>query len=1006
MAIKKCEKKLKFFTKNPSSIETVNMFSETFKEFKNFGIDADKLHEISKNFNNSTLKNKIHDSSIVLDEYAKIIKNRFIDPLDELEILYKNLVDTSFFKNFNVLIDEFYSFSSSQIKILKLIMTQSDVSITFKCESEFEVNNLNSWQYCVKKTAMSLYNLAKSLNLSEINIIKLENVKLFKAPEIEILEQNIFENINKNFKIGENILIYSAQNTYDELDFVACNIRKLVVEKNYRYGEIVVITRNVENYERILRNTFKKYDIPYFLDFPELLLHKNLFVFIFSALDCMISNFDSEHVFKFLKSGLSNVNFEEISIIENYCFMWDITGDAWFVEFINSPEGFGFKSGKESLKKLEEINEIRNKIIDPFVRFRKRIYSDNHLPTSLYKFLLDFNVPENIRNFCGKFLCRDQNRAAEEQARLWDIFIDVLDEFSYSLGDQKITLRSFSELLRIAVKSADISFIPQCADEIVVASVQRMRLGTFRAAFVVGAAEDEFPKNLDSTGIFTNFEKQSLIKAGVEISENSEELWAKELFYVYNALTSASEKLFISWSSSDEITKYPSEIVGEIRKIFPQVRLYRRCDFYEEDMLWSEKPTLEFLIKKFAGEKENLENLSKYFENNAQYKIILDAANRACENRDFKFKNPLNARLLFGATPSLSASQIEKFYSCSFDYFCTYGLCIKQRKKNKFDSLEHGLMMHFLLEKILSRYASRLENITEKFLVKETEKIINEFVKLRFGGWFGKSKRFKHMLFKQIIPIKIIVQSMKFFMNSSKFLPVKHELNISERGDISPIEIKLQDGSFTCVEGKVDRIDIVDCGTEKFFRIVDYKTGSKKFSLLEYFYGLSAQMFIYANAISKAASKGPEWLKGAVPAGVFYFPAIKPVINSKTKTGAEANFIKIVRELRMNGVALQHEKIQSMSCEEICNSRDKTNLMDSKELKIMLDYSEYLIKTMAENIKNGEIYASPTITKSHKSCEWCKFGAVCASEKIKLSTVREMTKDEILEKMKRKIEFV
>lgn len=46
---------------------------------------------------------------------------------------------------------------------------------------------------------------------------------------------------------------------------------RLVIQEGYRYQDFEVIARSTETYQGILDRTFEKYDIPFFMDHPEMI---------------------------------------------------------------------------------------------------------------------------------------------------------------------------------------------------------------------------------------------------------------------------------------------------------------------------------------------------------------------------------------------------------------------------------------------------------------------------------------------------------------------------------------------------------------------------------------------------------------------------------------------------------------------------------------------------------------------------------------------------------------
>ena len=106
----------------------------------------------------------------------------------------------------------------------------------------------------------------------------------------------------------------------------------------------------------------------------------------------------------------------------------------------------------------------------------------------------------------------------------------------------------------------------------------------------------------------------------------------------------------------------------------------------------------------------------------------------------------------------------------------------------------------------------------------------------------------------------------------------------SEAGAVPPLELKTPDGKAVRVVGKIDRVDVMRRGGETYLRVVDYKTGTKKFSLEDVYCGLNTQMLFYLFTLCHAA--------GAIcrsrAAGVLYLLS-DPAPKTAARAGAEKN---------------------------------------------------------------------------------------------------------------------
>ena len=96
----------------------------------------------------------------------------------------------------------------------------------------------------------------------------------FENSELSLLEENAFalmseedEKITVSEK-PENIRLYCATDIFEEADFVARNIKRLVMEEGYSYKDFAIILRDISGYRATLENSLTSYGISNFTDNP------------------------------------------------------------------------------------------------------------------------------------------------------------------------------------------------------------------------------------------------------------------------------------------------------------------------------------------------------------------------------------------------------------------------------------------------------------------------------------------------------------------------------------------------------------------------------------------------------------------------------------------------------------------------------------------------------------------------------------------------------------------
>ena len=160
----------------------------------------------------------------------------------------------------------------------------------------------------------------------------------------------------------KNLRIYKANNSYEEMEFIARDILRLVREGKYRYKDIAVLCRDIEGYEKIASVICNQYGIPSYIDKKKDVMGNPIIVLINSLFDIINKNWTYESVFKYLKTGLVDIDNDKIDLLENYVLSNGIKGrnkwvsdDMWDYDIYKS---FGEKERNPEEVKL--INEIKN----------------------------------------------------------------------------------------------------------------------------------------------------------------------------------------------------------------------------------------------------------------------------------------------------------------------------------------------------------------------------------------------------------------------------------------------------------------------------------------------------------------------------------------------------------------------------------------------------------------------------------------------------------------------
>ncbi len=1018
-AVENVKEHLKLYKNNSCCAETAALMLKILKEFKSHKINFETLGKIQDITNKDTLKQKISEIKLVINSYEILAQKKFENSIDNLNNLETLIKSHDVFKDYHVFIDEFNSFTPQQLCILEHIIKQSENVYIALCsdkmpnKTDFSESNLFAGIY---KTIFKICEIAKQYEIEIAEPTILENNSKFENKEIKTLEKNIFSTQKSSYDQSvKDITLYNAANKLDECEYVAKMIRKFIIEKNYHYRDFAVLARNLENYSNTLKYVFDKYKISYFLNSASRIYNKSTALTIFSALDSVNSNYDSENILRFLKSGLTDLSTEEISDLENYVLLWNISVKDWNQEFTMHPEGFSEKFEEKDNEKLLKLNALRKKIIITLENLKQKIKNATGLKISkaIYEMLLEINAPENLRKVCAELTKKNEIDKAQQEAKIWDILMKVLGDIASVFKDIKIAPKKYADILFSVISSLDISSIPQSIDSVIIDSSNLARLSSPKAVFILGAIDGEFPKDPDESEIFTDAEINHIASLGIEIANNSKNFLIEEKFLSYIALSNASEKLFLSWPNYglEKEENLPSEIINEIKEIFPKIKVFNKFSYTELEDIWCEKAAFKIFAKNIKNNSNIANALKNYFVNNENYRSKCLAISNISKNK-LKFMEPENAKKLFPSDITLSASQIEKYYSCAFEYFCKYILKIKPQKRAQFSGLEYGNIMHYILENLLKKYPDKeLLKANTLEIKKNISEITEKYIDEKLGGIKNKSSKFLYLIKRLKQAACFLTDHFIEEFKQSLFTVSDLELNISSSGKVKPLRFTLPDNTTVKIEGKIDRIDVMETNGKNYVRVIDYKTGSTSFRLSDLIYGINMQMLIYLITLQK---NGYKKYKHILPAGALYFTAIKPNASAEYSGGKLEFEKKIQDKLKMSGLLLDDliaiEGMEQHGQGRFIPAKINKGAVDSKssvislgEFEIIAKHIEHLATKMAVSLKSGEIGPNPITSNKNTSCGFCDYLSICKYEENNFKDIDlKLNKKEVFEKISTK----
>ncbi|WP_238918130.1 helicase-exonuclease AddAB subunit AddB [Clostridium sp. YIM B02555] len=1009
---------LTYFKKISKEQGFYGIISEVISEFKKYNINPQSFQEIDKNIDNVELIKKLKELDVIYEAFNLKMHENYIDGDDELTLLSEKLLKCNAYVDSEVWVDEFTTFTPQQLEILKLLAKRCKrVNITLCMDAQPLKDN--------DKDVTNIFNVTKNTENKILKIMSENNIAYDKPiylnssmpyrfkhnSELCHIEKYFFNYpFNKYFEKCNSIELYKANNIYDEVERVAKSITELVRNKGYRYKDISVVCRNIEDYEKITAVIFKDYDIPYFLDKKIQLLSNPLIILISSSFEILSKNWSYESVFKYLKSGLTGIDSSYIDILENFILEHGIKGYKWTVDEIISEKWFN--NNEDITNEQISIAEVMEEIRRPLIIFHNKINGKHKVKdmcAAIYEFLIDINAFERIDQWIKNFEEIELEDKVKEYSQVQSIVIDILDQAVDVIGEEIIDYFEFFKILNSGFENEEIGVIPIALDQVNIGDVARIKGREVKVLYIVGVNDGVFPAAKKDEGLLSDRDREILSEVGINLASTTRNKVFEEQYILYTALTISSERLILSYPMADFEGKSlrPSTVIHRTKKIFP--KLIEESSIYNLDntrnkfaKVISPIPTFNELIVAVRRDfdKEDIEaywpEVYNWFKENQKYKEKVEnifkgltysnVGDRVAKKKLRELYQNDMGKLVF------SVSRLEKYAECPFSYFVQYGLKAKNRKIYEFAPPDLGSFVHEMLDSFTNKVKEEgilwselnnekckeiVSNIIDKKLNSESNSILNSTNKFKY-----LTKRFKRVISKSV---SVIANQ----IGKGEFEVFKTEFKFGDYNSGEAITLDLSSDEKVYLQGRIDRIDTLDLDGETYIRVIDYKTGSKKFELNELYYGLQMQLLVYLDALIRNSKYILN--KQAKPGAILYFKIDDPIIKNNREMELEEIEKEVLNNLKLKGLILKDARVVRAMDKDIDGYsliipaafktdgefKSNSDVITEEEFTLLREYVNKKMVELCEEMLSGEIKIQPTKRANKTHCEYCDFSSIC-----------------------------
>lgn len=996
-----------------------------------------ELAEFSKS--RGTLYYKLKDLKTLYQAFDAYVAERFITTEDTLALLSRAVHESKIMKNSVVIFDGFTGFTPIQYRLIAELMELSRmviVSVTLgEGENPYRIMGEQELFYLSKKTVRDLQKWAQKRNVRQAEDVYLGKgglPRFRESRELAHLEKQLFRYPLKPYEESQKdsipaIQIREAMSPAGEVRGACILIKKLVLEQNYSYRDIAVVTGELETYGDFFEREAATYDIPVFIDRTRGILLNPFLEYIRSALRIVLQNFSYESVFHYLRSGLADFTMEETDLLENYILATGIKGRKKWGELFTR-------------NATEQINELRERLYGQMTPLLQKQERASDYVKALYEFIVAGRIQEKLLAFEEKFRADGEEERAKEYAQIYRLVMELLNQIEGLLREEAMTLQEFADILDSGFAEIEVGTIPGGVDRVIVGDMERTRLNQVKVLLFLGVNDGNIPRNANKGGIISDIDREFLKDSDIELAPTPRQQMFTQRLYLYMNMTKPSERLYLSYAriSSDGKTLRPSYLIDTVKALFPcayQGNLMEGKESVTERIM-GKKDALLYVAEELreraqgrAGGMTDEEFFSLcriYWEDTAfrgQMEKLLQAA---YEHYEHKPLGAMIARMVYGTVLENSVSRLERYAACAYAHFLQYGLNLKEREVFQLENTDLGNIYHEVLE-VFSHCLKEHGYTWLDFPKEEGEQLLREALEncsMQYGETIlYSSARYQYMIERMYRILKRTIWALKEQLKSGKFLPEAFEMSFSRVENLDAVNITLSEEEKMKLRGRIDRLDTCEDEDHIYVKVIDYKSGNKKFDLAAVYYGLQLQLIVYMNVAAEMMKKShPD--KEVVPAALLYYHVNDPMIKSEEELSPEQVNDQLLKELRMNGLVNDSEEVIGLldgsfatksSIIPVERKSDgslsaRSSVVNRQDYEVISNYVNQKMHQFGTEILQGNIEVNPCEQGNTESCTYCTFREICAFdgkipgfEKRKPGHGMDVLKDEqdIIEKMRK-----
>ena len=1012
------KKQLVYFKSGQEKKGFIDALASSITEFYQYGVGPEEVLARAEKQTATNLRLKLLDLHLIYSVYKEYLEQEYISSDEILDVLAEKIPLADFLRGAEIWLDGFKSFTPQEKKILAaLISVAGSVKITLclgSADRDAASGKFDKFDafFEARDTMRQICEMAEVLGATVDDAVMLDKPMRYEAaPDIAFLCDNFLGFSSERYtRLPKNIRIFSTENVYDEIAVAAKTVTMLTRDRGYRYCDIGVVAADLGRYEKYMPAIFSQYSIPVFVDARREIMGHPLVELIFAALETISTNWQYEAVFRLLRSALSPIDRDDVDMLENYVLAYNIRGRAW-------QDGFAYGANEDNFEAANAVREQVVALMAPLenVGGSRKAYKVVDVATAIYYFLEKGGIGYILAQWTADAQLRGDNEALRQHEQIWSKTMATLDKLVEILGESHETIGNFAKILEEGM--ADLGLAPSSLDQLVVGDLRRSRFGELRALIVLGANEGLMPSRPETSGLLDDTDRSILAEDGMQLAKDYIAKIYEEEFLIYVNFAKPREYLAISYHNGDLDggANTPTRVIERLTELFPEISITYVDEIPADSVAHIAAPQAVFGDMTANMSISNTNLLPSIYAD--AYEFFLNKPNYEAKLKNIKAAAAFSAQMqalsrdttrgLYSRHMRTSVSKLERYINCPFSYFVEYNLAAKPRKLYEATAVDMGNIYHDILAQFggMIQQIDAFNNIDESKVTEMVNTAIDATLNDPKNQILGSSGKYKHYAQRMRDISHISATVLAKHLQSGDFSLAFNEVAFSDFAksedglSLGAIEIPLDDISML-LDGRIDRVDMGEVDGDEYVKIIDYKSGQRRFSLSEVFHGLDMQLLIYLYAFIQKLSetRGQSFSRKILPAAAFYFNLLNPVVAFGQGFEGDDDAIKaeILHSFRMSGIVLEESgviyamdrdldtdshiipvSLKKASTRDELLLKKESGTISAKGFFALMDHVVDAAKKAGRDILSGHISAAPAKHRDKHPCRFCDYRSIC-----------------------------